>query len=376
MVDYLVLQKENLLMNPNKLYRYSIIFLAVFGFIQLFTFSTKVTENILANQEFYAAKAHTIESDYDFCGEKVPVDSKDIKERLDREILKNSYWHSEMLIYYKRIGKYFPIIEPILKANNIPNDFKYLAIIESGLSNAVSPAGARGFWQIMEKTGKEFGLEVNKEVDERYHLVKATEAACRYLNASYKRFGSWTLVAASYNLGMGGVSKRLKQQNVNNYYDLLLNSETARYVFRIVAIKDILTKPSKYGFNLEKKHRYEVDRYTEVEYDSTISNLTEFAIQNNINYKILKLGNPWLRRKKLTNSKRKNYVFKILETDYKIQSSYSCYNRSDSTTFSDSLNSILCNDSISSLKIPVDSAKNSIISDTSLKNTEIERIKK
>jgi hypothetical protein len=363
-------------MIPNKIYKYCIFLLAIIGFLQIFTFSTKAVDSILQHQEFYAAKAHKIRSDYNFCNEDVPTHSKDIKERLDREILKNSYWHSEMLIYYKRVGKYFPIIEPILKKHNIPDDFKYLAVIESGLSNAVSPAGARGFWQIMEKTAREFGLEVNKEVDERYHLIKATEAACKYLNASYKRFNSWTLVAASYNMGMGGVSKRLKQQKVNNYYDLLLNSETSRYVFRIVAIKDILSNPVNYGYNLKSENRYKKDDYKLVKNDSTILSLTDFAIENKINYKILKLGNPWLRRKKLTNSKRKEYTFKILKSDYKIMSDNKYYNKVDSTVLLDSLNPILLNDSITSQVIDTISKKNSIISDSLSKEIEIEKVEK
>jgi len=364
------------MLKPSKLHQYAIGLLAVFGFIQIFTFSTQVVENIFTNQKFYAAKAHELKSTYDFCGEIVPTDSKDIKERLDHEILKNSYWHSEMLIYYKRIGKYFPIIEPILKKHNIPDDFKYLAVIESGLSNAVSPAGAKGFWQIMEKTGQEYGLEVNSEVDERYHLKKATEAACKYLKDSHKRFGSWTIVAASYNMGMGGVSRRLKQQKVNSYYDLLLNSETSRYVFRIIAIKDILSNPTKYGYNLQSKNRYEQDNFKLITVDSTITSLTDFAIQNNINYKILKLGNPWLRRKELTNSKGKKYTFKILQSEYRILSDYECYNNSDSISFPDSLEIILCNDSISSLRINTDSNKNYIISDSVPKAIEIEGTKK
>lgn len=317
-------------MNLNKFYKYAISFLALLGFIQIFTFSTKALNTIFENKTFYAAKPHKIKSTYNFCGELVPIESKDIKERLDREILKNAYWHSEMIIYYKRIGKYFPIIEPILKKNNIPEDFKYLAVIESGLTNTVSPAGAKGFWQIMEKTAREYGLEVNKEVDERYNLIKATEAACKYLNASFKKFNSWTLVAASYNMGMGGVSKRLKQQKVNNYYDLLLNTETSRYVFRIIAIKDILNNPTNYGFNLRSQNKYKQDNFKLITNDSTITSLADFAIENNINYKILKLGNPWLLKKKLTNTKRKKYTFRILQSEYKIFSNYTFYNKRDS----------------------------------------------
>jgi len=367
----LELLKEKFRMNQSKFYKFTISFLVIIGLIQIFTFSTKVVDTVLESQRFYAAKHHEIKPTYNFCGESVPIESKDIKERLDREILKNSYWHSEMLIYYKRVGKYFPIIEPILKKNNIPEDFKYLAVIESGLANVVSPAGAKGFWQIMEKTGREFGLEVNKEVDERYHLIKATEAACKYLSASYKKFNSWTLVAASYNMGMGGVAKRLKQQKTNNYYDLLLNSETSRYVFRIIAIKDILNNPVNYGYNLKEDSRYKKDNFKLVTNDSTITNLTDFAIKHNINYKILKLGNPWLIKKKLTNTKRKKYTFKILQSEYKIISDYAFYNKIDTLKKSDSQNIASKIDSISSIENDSISSEKSITLDSLSKEIEI-----
>lgn len=352
-------------------YKFIVGFLAVYGFFQLFTFSKEVILKTIERQEFFAAKSHSLEAKFDFCGEEVPTQSVDIAERLDKEILKNSYWHSQVLLYYKRMGKYFPIIEPILKKNNIPDDFKYLAVIESGLTNAVSPAGARGFWQIMEKTGREFGLEVNKEIDERYHLVKSTEAACDYLNKSYKRFGSWTLVAASYNMGMGGVAKRMKQQKVNSYYDLLLNSETSRYVFRIIAVKDILSDPRKYGYKLNPEEQYPVDEFDYFKVDTSVANLTDFAISNNINYKILKLSNPWLRRKRITNSTKKTYTIQIPKNGYQIFSDYDCYHKSDSSSLSDSLRSILCNDSISSIQIDSNSIKNSILSDSLSKEAEI-----
>ena len=292
-------------------YKILVYLLAVIGFVQLFTFSKKIADINFDNSLFYAAKSHPIPKNVAFCNEEVPLNSRDIKERLDKEIIKNTYWHSSILLFYKRAGKYFPVIEPILRKNNIPDDFKYLAIAESGLKNVVSPAGARGFWQFMEKTGREFGLEINKEVDERYNLAKSTQAACEYLNEARKKFGSWTLVAASYNMGMYGLEKNLKRQKVNNYYDLLLNSETARYVFRIVTFKLILENPKHFGFNLNENDRYAPIKFKTIQIDTSITNFTDFAIKQGINYKILKIGNPWLRQKYLKNPLKKIYNLKI-----------------------------------------------------------------
>lgn len=275
------------------------------GLVDFFSFSSRKESANVYPPEYdeettsYRIKLFEYDHDINFCGEKVPLHSQDIYERFDHEILKNAYWHSEMLLFFKRAQKYFPVIEPILKKNNIPEDFKYLAIVESGLSNVVSPAGAKGFWQIMEATAKEKGLEVTNQVDERYHLEKSTQAACDYLNESYKIFGSWTLVAASYNMGMSGLSRRLEQQKVNSYYDLLLNSETARYVYRILAVKDIFKSPKKYGFNLFESGLYKPLKVSQIEVDSSILDLAEFASENGINYKILKIVNPWLRDNQL-----------------------------------------------------------------------------
>lgn len=314
-------------MKKNKPLRKIIIYVfAVIGCFQLFTFSKKITDANFSNSLFYVGKSHIIPSKVEFCGEYLPLESKDITERLDKEIIKNTYWHSSILLFYKRTGKYFPTIESILKKNNIPDDFKYLAIAESGLENVVSPAGAKGFWQFMEKTGREYNLEINSEVDERYHLEKSTQATCDYLKDAYKKFGSWTLVAASYNMGMYGLEKRLKRQNVQSYYDLLLNSETARYVFRIVALKLILENPSIYGYNLNSTEKYSQQEFTSISIDSSISDFSRFSISQNINYKILKIANPWLRQKYLKNKNSKTYTLKILNSDYKIFSNYDTIN--------------------------------------------------
>ena len=251
-----------------------------------------------------------------FAGEIMPLSQNDIKERFDRELLVNTYWQSQTLLFIKKANKYFPIIEPILKAHGIPDDFKYLALAESGLSNVVSPSGASGFWQIMKATAKENGLRIDDEVDERYHLEKATLTACKYLNEAYVKFGSWTLAAASYNMGMRGIEKQLKKQEVENYYDLLLNSETARYIFRISAIKEILTNPKTYGFHLRKKDLYTSAPLEYVLLDTAVSNFTQYANNLNINYKILKEYNPWLRKADLKNEDKIAYLITVPQEGY------------------------------------------------------------
>lgn len=256
-----------------------------------------------------------IPSDATFAGEIVPVANYDVLESLDNEMLANALWHSQMMRFIKRANRYFPIIEPILKKNGIPDDFKYLAVAESGLANVVSPSKAAGFWQFLSKTGKEFGLTINKEIDERYHLEKSTQAACDYLNKAYKKFGNWTLVAASYNMGMGGLSRRLAKQKVNSYYDLLLNTETGRYVYRIVAIKTIMSKPNNYGFNLRYKELYSPIPTDSILSDSTISNLQQWSIDKGVNYKILKLLNPWIRKDYINNPNRKVYIINLPQSN-------------------------------------------------------------
>ncbi|MBT8312516.1 MAG: lytic transglycosylase domain-containing protein, partial [Flavobacteriaceae bacterium] len=207
--------------------------------------------------EEYTISAINIPDNLNFAGEGVPQEDPEIMERVDREFLVNTYWQSNAVLLMKRAHKYFPVIEPILKKNGIPEDFKYLAVAESGLQNVVSPAGATGFWQIMKATGREYGLEINSNVDERYHLAKSTEVACQYLKKYKEAYGSWTLAAASYNAGPAAIKKYMNLQQVDSYYDLLLGQETGRYVFRILAIKEILTNPEKYGYVLEKEDLYE-----------------------------------------------------------------------------------------------------------------------
>ncbi|RNC86977.1 MAG: lytic transglycosylase domain-containing protein [Winogradskyella sp.] len=264
----------------------------------------------------YNIYALDVPKDLNFAGEAMPLENPDIYERMDRELLVNTYWQSNGLLMFKRAQKYFPIIEPILKENGIPDDFKYLSVIESGLTNAVSPAGARGFWQIMRTTGRENGLEINTNVDERYHLEKATRVACKYLKEAKTKFGSWTLAAASYNAGKAGIAKRLKSQNVSDYYDLLLGEETGRYMFRIVALKEILNNPSKYGFNFTENDLYNNVPTYEVAVDTAVTDFTKFAERFGINYKILKIHNPWLREPHLNNKSKKLYQIKIPKEGY------------------------------------------------------------
>lgn len=246
-----------------------------------------------------------------FANERVPLENPDIWERYDKELLKNTYWQSNTLLLYKRAAKYFPMIEPILKKNNIPNDFKYLALIESGLENVTSPAGAKGFWQIMKPTAKEFELEVNSEVDERYHIEKSTQAACDFLNSAKDKFENWTLAAAAYNMGKSGLQNQMNRQKSYIYYDLLLNNETSRYIFRILAIKEIIENPKKYGFQFRTEDLYENIPTYKVMVDTSIDSWADFSKDYGINYKILKLHNPWLRESHLTNEFKKKYYINI-----------------------------------------------------------------
>jgi len=275
------------------------------------TLDTTKTTNKSKPTNSYNVYALSVPEFLDFAGEALPLNNPDILERMDRELLVNTYWQSNGLLMFKRAAKYFPIIEPILKKHSVPDDFKYLAVIESGLTNAVSPAGARGVWQIMPTTGRENGLEINSNVDERYHLEMSTEVACKYLLKAKEQLGSWTLAAAAYNAGKAGVSRRLKEQGVTDYYDLLLGEETGRYLFRIVALKEILNHPNKYGFNFSEDDLYTTVPTYKVEVDTAVADFSKFAKRFGINYKILKLHNPWLREPHLNNKSGKLYSLDI-----------------------------------------------------------------
>jgi hypothetical protein len=212
----------------------------------------------------------------------------------------------------KLAPRFFPVIEPILKERGIPDDFKYLAVAESGFNpRAVSPAGAVGFWQFLKGTGQQYGLEINNEIDERYHIEKSTVAACKYLLDAYNKYGNWTLVAASYNGGMARVQSQQFRQKITGYYDLLFVEETQRYVFRIAALKLIMENPEDYNFYVSEEDKYPVIKTREVEISGPVKNFADFAIEQGINYKLLKDFNPWLRDDKLTNTAGKKYVVKI-----------------------------------------------------------------
>lgn len=242
-----------------------------------------------------------------FAGEKVPLEIEDVKERLEREIYVNAYWQSNMILLMKRSSKFLPEIEKMLKENGIPDDFKYLAMAESALMNVASPAGAKGFWQIMESTGKEYGLEISKDVDERYNLEKATFAASKYLNKAHGKFRDWTAVAASYNMGQSGFSRRQADQLAQNYYDLYLNDETSRYLFRILAFKVIFQNPGEFGFHMRESDFYKNPPLKKITVTRDIKNLASWAKQQGSNYKELKLYNPWLRDRDLNVKRGKTY---------------------------------------------------------------------
>ncbi|WP_299665564.1 lytic transglycosylase domain-containing protein [uncultured Polaribacter sp.] len=259
----------------------------------------------------YKIKALKLPDGLNLAGERVPVEINDVKERMERELLVNTYWQSNGILLIKRAHKYFPVLEPLLKKYNLPDDFKFLALAESGFTDDTSSAGAAGMWHFMKKTGKEYGLEINDNVDERYHIEKATEVAAAYLKKAKESLGSWTLAAAAYNAGNYGVSKRLETQQVNNYYDALLPNETERYVFRILALKEIISHPKKYGFVFDKEDLYTIKETRTVKVDTVVSNLALFAKKFGMNYKELKIHNPWLRENKLNNKSRKLYEIKI-----------------------------------------------------------------
>jgi hypothetical protein len=271
----------------------------------------ELIDKLVNDYNVYALK---LPDSLDFAGEPVPLNDPNVRERLDRELLVNTYWQSNGLMIIKRAHKYFPIIEPMLQKYGLPDDFKYLIVAESALQNNSSPAGAAGFWHFLKGTGKEYGLEINNYVDERYNLELSTKKAAEYLKNSKERFGNWTLAAAAYNAGNAGISKQQSRQKSNgNYYDLLLNEETSRYLFRILAFKEILSDPYKYGFNFAEEDLYTVVPSYKVKVDTSVTDFADFAKHFGISYKVLKLHNPWLRESYLKNASGKEYFIEIPE---------------------------------------------------------------
>ncbi len=307
-------EKKNLNINSIKTIALTTLIVAA----SILLFQNFISKETLNNNEIvkefpqeYKIISPNIPSNLEFCDERVPIDNFEVYERLDREFIVNTYWHSLMILTLKRANRWFPVIEPILKKNNIPDDFKFLCVTESTLLNLISPSNAVGFWQILKGSGQELGLEINDEVDERYSVEKSTEAACKYLRSAYEKFGNWTMAAASYNMGRNGINDQLGRQKTNNYYNLVLNDETSRYVFRIIATKIMMNNPSEYGFDLKPEDLYKPYEMDEVFIDSTVLNWADFAIARGINYKILKLYNPWLRDNFLTNKQKKSYTIKL-----------------------------------------------------------------
>jgi len=266
---------------------------------------------ITSTYKTYKIKALKLPTNLNLAGERVPLENENIRERMDRELLVNTYWQSNGLLLIKRAHKYFPILEPLLKKYGLPDDFKFLALAESAFIDETSSVGAAGMWHFMKATGKEYGLEINSNVDERYNIEKSTKVAAEYLKKSKERFGSWTLAAAAYNAGNYGISKRLKIQQVDNYYDALLPNETERYVFRIIALKEVISNPEKYGFIFTEDDLYSLPKTKIIKVDTAISNIASFAKKMGLTYKEFKIHNAWLRENKLNNKSRKLYEIKI-----------------------------------------------------------------
>jgi membrane-bound lytic murein transglycosylase D len=287
----------------------------IFGFISLCIFSctnnTNKEVDIIKNKNQTPAlfTLPPLPSKINFCNENIVLTDEDIREKLDRELLVNTYFQSSTVLSLKRANRYFPQIEKILKEENIPEDFKYLAVIESGLAQAVSPVGAQGFWQFMPFTAKEFNLEISNEVDERLNIEKSTRAACRYLRVANDTLKDWLLTAASYNRGIGGVRSDMNWQGTNHYFDTDMNSETGRYAYRLLAVKLIFENPELYGFDLKKMELYKPFKIKSIVIKKTINNIADWSLQKGVNYKIITKLNPWLKGNQLTI---KNKFYKIL----------------------------------------------------------------
>ena len=294
-----------------RLFFLSIVVIIATFFISSIDFSNPEEFYKSNTHENYKIKALKLPQNLNLAGEIVPIEKQDIKERMDRELLVNTYWQSNGLLLIKRANKYFPVLEPLLKKYGLPDDFKFLALVESGFIDETSTAGAAGMWHFLKGTAKEYGLEVNNNVDERYHIEKSTKVAADYLKNAKEKLGSWTLAAAAYNAGLYGVSTYLKTQEVDTYYDALLPDETERYIFRILALKEIISNPNKYGFIVNENDLYTLPTTRIVKVDTAITNISRFAKNFGTNYKELKLLNSWLRENKLNNKSRKLYEIKI-----------------------------------------------------------------
>jgi len=292
-----------------------LLFVLLALIVEFLNYSTSgVAESNSFNQNYKVLPVPLPDS-LTFAGELVPMNHLGIRENLEQEMLVNIYWQSQTMLELKRANRYFPEIARILKKNGIPDDFKYLAMAESGFTFKTSPAGAAGFWQILKPTAISNGLEVGKDVDERYNLEKSTEAACKYFKQAYDEFHNWTLVAASYNMGMAGMAKAIAFQKQDNYYDLGLNTETARYIYRVLALKELLTNPQKFGFYVKSSELYPLIPTLKVPVDSSIKNLADFALSMHTNYRILKILNPWLLSSELPNPEKETFMISLPKKD-------------------------------------------------------------
>jgi len=304
----------------NKFLRIGIFMLAGFAvFLSISTMKARVDpesstyrlEKIRSpyDNKIYAVK---IPEHIDFAGEEVPMNDEDVREHLDRELLVNAYWHSQTLYIMKQYQQIISLIEPILQRYGVPKDFEYLCVAESGLQyNAQSPSGAVGLWQFTKSTGINYGLTINSEVDERYSYEKSTEAACKYFLEAKQKFGSWTMAAAAFNHGMDGMGDVVKHQKTNNYYELYLNRETSRYIFRILALKQVLQNPQAYGFFLDAGDMYPAYKYKTIMVDTAITDLADFAKSEGTSYKTLRELNPWIMGYSLTNKEKRQYELKL-----------------------------------------------------------------
>lgn len=276
-------------------------------------FSAPLPEKVALKDTFLPQDVYSVKlrAGLSFAGEPMPLDDWEVRERMEREMLVNIYWHSNTIQLLKLGHRYFPEIERELKANGVPTDFKYLALAESGLRNVTSPARAVGYWQFMKETGIKYGLEINENIDERYDYTKSTRAASVYLKEANGRFGNWTMAAASYNMGIAGLNSEATFQRTNNYYDLWLNSETSRYIFRLVALKEVYEHAEQYGFYLDKDDLYDPIPTGNVTVDSSITDLVSYAQLYGTSYKMLKYLNPWIQGRSLVNKYKKSYTLRM-----------------------------------------------------------------
>jgi len=312
MIKHKLKKHTELLYSKKFLFAFTIVFclISIWEFTY-FSYTKSAHEHILNLNDSSKIISIHIPKNLNFAGEKVPVTDFATRKSIEKEFLAIGLWKAQSTLLYKRATRWFPIIEPILKQNDIPDDFKYIALVESQLTNAISPRGATGFWQFVPSAAKSFNLEINEDVDERLHVIKSTQAACKYFKQAYKIFKNWTLVAASYNRGIEGVQNQLNKQNKEEYYTLDLTNETSRYIFKLLAMKEIISRPNVYGYDISKKNNIPFSSTKKITIDTTINNLSDFASQNKTNLEFLKAVNPWLISNKLTNPENKKYIIEI-----------------------------------------------------------------